>query len=98
MVSLLFFYVYSDDDFEVDEEEVLTKRPRTERPPGARSSGRVVQPRRDTDVPVIKKSTANKKRPPKPDEPEMILEGNFGIMHAELWREFRLRDPYRFKS
>jgi hypothetical protein len=77
---------------------VLTKRPCTERPPGARSSGRVVKPRRSTDVPVIKKSTGSKKIPPKPDEPEMIRDGNFGDMNAELWREFHLRDPYRFKK
>jgi hypothetical protein len=47
---------------------------------------------------MIKKSTGSKKRPPKPDEPEMIPEGNFGDMHGELWREFHLCDPYRFKK
>jgi hypothetical protein len=90
--------VFSDDVFKVDEEEVLTKWPHTERPEGTRTSGRVIQPRRSTDVLIIKKSTGSKKRPPKPDEPEMILEGNFGDMHAELWKEFCLCDPYRFKK
>jgi hypothetical protein len=90
--------VFSNDDFEVDEEEVLTKRPRTKRPEGTRTSGRVIQPRRSTDVPVIKKSISSKKKPLKPYEPEMIPEGNFGDMHAELWREFHLHDPYRFKK
>jgi hypothetical protein len=91
------FDVFSDEDFEVGD-EVLSKRPCTERPEGTRTSGRIVQPRRTADAPVIKKSTGNKKRPPKPDDPEMIPEGNFGDMHAELWREFRLRHPYHFKK
>jgi hypothetical protein len=34
----------------------------------------------------------------KPDEPEDLPEGNFGEMRIELWREFHLRDPYRFKK
>jgi hypothetical protein len=33
-----------------------------------------------------------------PNEPEELLEGNFGEMRAELWREFCLRDPCRFKK
>jgi hypothetical protein len=28
----------------------------------------------------------------------MIPKGNFGDMHDELWREFRLHDPYHFKK
>jgi hypothetical protein len=77
---------------------VLSKRLRTERPERARTSGCTVQPRRSTDALVIKKSTGSKKRPVKPDEPEELPEGNFGEMSVELWREFRLRDPYRFKK
>jgi hypothetical protein len=65
---------------------VHSKRARTERPEGARTSGRVVQPRRSTDALVIKKSTSSKKRPVKPDEPEDLPEGNFGEMRTELWR------------
>jgi hypothetical protein len=75
---------------------VLSKRLCTERPEGAFMSGRTIQPRRSTDAPVIKKSTGSKKRPVKPDEPEELLEGNFGEMRADLWREFCLRDPYGF--
>jgi hypothetical protein len=89
--------VFSDDKLEVGD-ELLGKRPHTERPEGAHSSARVIQPRRTTDAPVIKKSTGNKKRPTKPNDLELILEGNFGDMPAELWREFRLRDPYHFKK
>jgi hypothetical protein len=47
---------------------------------------------------VMKKSTGNKKRLVKPDEPEELPEGNFGEMRVELWRQFHLRDPYRFKK
>jgi hypothetical protein len=47
---------------------------------------------------MIKKTTANKKRLVKPDDPEQISEGKLGDIHAEKWREFRLRDPYRFKK
>jgi hypothetical protein len=42
---------------------VHSKRARTKRPEGAHTSGRVVQPRRSTDAPVIKKSSGSKKRP-----------------------------------
>jgi hypothetical protein len=47
---------------------------------------------------VIKNTIANKKRPTKPDDPEQISEGNLGDISAELWMEFCLRDPYRFKK
>jgi hypothetical protein len=89
--------MFPDDEYEVGD-EVLGKRPRTERPEGARSSARFIQPRRTVDAHVIKKSTGNKKRPTKPDDPELIPGGNFGDMPAELWREFCLRDPYRSKK
>jgi hypothetical protein len=89
--------VFSDDDFGVGD-ELLGKRLRSRRPEGSRSSTRVVQPRTSDNPPVIKKTTATKKRPVKPDDPELILEGNLGDIHAERWREFRLRDPYRFKK
>jgi hypothetical protein len=97
MVSLFVFDVFSADEFEVGD-EVLSKRLRTGRPEGSHSSARVVQPRRTRNAPVIKKSTCNTKRPTQPDDPEQILEGNLGDIPAELWREFRLRDPYRFKK
>jgi hypothetical protein len=48
--------------------------------------------------PVIKKTSASKKRPPNPEVPEEIPDDSFGTMHVERWREFRLRDPYRFKK
>jgi hypothetical protein len=89
--------VFSDEDFNVGD-EVFGKRPRTERPEGTRTSGRIIQPRRTADAHMIKKSTGNKKRPTKPDDPEMILEGNFGDMPTDPWREFCLFDPYRFKK
>jgi hypothetical protein len=88
---------FSDNDFEAGD-EMLGKRPRTERPEGARTSGRIVIPRRSDNPPVIRKSTRSKKRPPNPEEPEEIPEDNFGTMHAEKWREFRLHDSYRFKK
>jgi hypothetical protein len=99
LVSLFLFAfdVFSDDGLEVGD-EVLGKRPRTERPEGSRSSARTVVPRRAENPPVIKKSTGTKKRPPNPEEPKEIPEGNLGTMHAEQWRVFRLRDPYRFKK
>jgi hypothetical protein len=88
---------FTDDEYEVGD-ETLGKRPRTERAEGTRSSGRAVISRRSDNPPVIKKSTATKKRAPNPEEPEEIPDDNFGTMHAEKWREFRLRDPYRFKK
>jgi hypothetical protein len=88
---------FSDDEYK-DGDETLSKRPHTERQEGARTSRRTVIPRRSDNPPVIRKSTASKKRPPNPEEPEEIPEDNFGTMHAEKWREFRLRDPYRFKK
>jgi hypothetical protein len=99
IVSLCIRCVFTDDEYEVGD-ETLGKRPRTERserPEGARTSGRTIIPRRSDNPPVIKKSTASKKRPPNPEEPEEIPDDNFGTMHAEKWREFRLRDPYHFK-
>jgi hypothetical protein len=97
MVSHFLFDVFSDDEFEVGD-ELLGKRLHSRRPEGSRSSARVVQPRMSDNPPVIKKTTANKKRPMKPDDPEKIPEGNLGDIHAELWREFHLRYPYRFKN
>jgi hypothetical protein len=91
------FDVFSDEDFDVGD-EVLGKRPHTDRPEGTRTSGRIAQPRRTADAPMIKKSTGNKKRPMKPDDLEMIPEANFRDMPAELWREFCLCDPYHFKE
>jgi hypothetical protein len=61
------FDVFSDEYFEVGD-EVLGKRPCTERQEGTRTSGKIVQPRRTADDPVIKKSTGKKKRPLKPDD------------------------------
>jgi hypothetical protein len=69
MVSLFVFDVFSDDEFEVGD-EVLEKRLCTGRPEGSCSSARVVQPRRTGDAPMIKKSTGNKKRLMKPNDPE----------------------------
>jgi hypothetical protein len=97
MVSHFVFDVFSDDDFEVGD-ELLGKRLHSGRPKGSRSSARVVQPRMYDNPSMIKKTTANKKRPTKPDDPEQIPEGNLGDIHAEQWREFRLRDPYCFKK
>jgi hypothetical protein len=62
---------FSDGEYEVGD-ETLGKRPRTERPEGARTSGRTVIPRWSDNPPVIKKSTGSKKRPPNPEEPEEI--------------------------
>jgi hypothetical protein len=87
--------LFSDDEYEVGD-ETLGKRPHIERPEGARTSGRTIIPRRSDNPPVIRKSIGSKKRPPNPKEPEEIPDDNFGTMHAEKWREFRLRDPYRF--
>jgi hypothetical protein len=94
LVSLFLFAfdVFLDDGLEVGD-EVLGKRPRTERPEGAKSSARTVVPRRSENPPVIRKSTGSKKRPPNLEEPEEISEGNFGTMHVERWREFCQRDP-----
>jgi hypothetical protein len=89
--------MFSDDGFEVGD-EVLGKRPHTERPEYARSSARTVVPRRSENLPVIRKSTGNKKRPPNPEESDEIPKGNFGTMHAERWREFHQCDPYHFKK
>jgi hypothetical protein len=71
LVSLFLFAfdVFSDDGFEVGD-EVLGKRPRTERPEGSRSSARTIVPRRSKNLPVIRKSTGSKKRPLNPEEPE----------------------------
>jgi hypothetical protein len=77
---------------------MLGKRLHSERPEGARTSAITVLPRRSENPPVIRKSTGNKKRPLMPKELEQIPKGNFGNMHAEQWREFCLRDPYRFKK
>jgi hypothetical protein len=88
---------FSDDEFVVGD-ELLGKRPHTKRPEGARTSGRTVVPRRSDIPPVIRKSSGSKKRPPNPEEPEEIPNDYFGTMQAEKWREFRLRDPYRFKK
>jgi hypothetical protein len=89
LVSLFLFAfdVFSDDDFGVGDEG-LNKRLHTERPEGAHTSARNIVPRRSKNLPVIKKSTGSKKRPLNPEEPEHILEGNLGTMHAEQWREF----------
>jgi hypothetical protein len=75
LVSLFLsaFDVFSDDDFGVGDEG-LDKRLHSERPE---------VPRRSENPPMIRKSTGSKKRPPNPEEPEQILEGNFGTMHAE---------------
>jgi hypothetical protein len=58
----------------------------------------VIQPRKATEPPTIKKSSGSKKRPTKPDEPEELPDGNLGEMRLEKWREFRLCDPCRFKK
>jgi hypothetical protein len=97
MVSRFVFDVLSNDDFGVGD-ELLRKRLHSGRPEGSRSSTRVVQPRMSDNPPVIKKTTANKKRPVKPNDLEQIPEGNLGDIHAEQWREFCLRDPYHFKK
>jgi hypothetical protein len=84
LVSLFLFAfdVFLDGDSGVGDEG-LSKRLRTERPEGARTSARTIVLRRSENPPVIRKSTGSKKRPPNPEEPEQIPEGIFGTMHAE---------------
>jgi hypothetical protein len=97
IVSLCIRCVFTDDEYEVGD-ETLGKRAHTERLEGARTSGRTVIPRRSDNPPVIKKTSASKKRPPNPEEPEEISEDSFGTMSVDKWREFHLRDPYRYKK
>jgi hypothetical protein len=97
IVSLCIRYVFTDDEYVVGD-ETLGKRAHTERQEGTRSSGRTVTPRMSDNPPVIKKTSASKKRPPNPEVPKEIPDDSFGTMHVERWREFRLRDPYRFKK